>query len=352
MRRSVVKTWKGEAGRTKWVLHPLLKALSLVYGVALKLRDKLYRAGLVKVKEVPIPVISVGNITLGGTGKTPIVERISRRLKEAGFNPGIVTRGYKRTRKGVFHVDSQCDDAVSVGDEAYMLACKTQIPVLVGADRAAAILKGIEDFQIDVAVLDDGFQLKNLRKDMEIVVLNGRKSRESKGLFPLGPFREPVARVREADTILISKGDLDRDLAKMVQGIPSFRVRYQPVHLYNVKNRLIGHYNFLKGKRVLAFSGLGDNNSFFSLLRELGARIVHRIEYPDHYAYGERDVERFFSHKDVEMIVTTEKDAVKLAGLDCPNHLFYLSIEARIEKEKELLDLIQHRVNQYQTHRA
>lgn len=300
----------------------------------------MYNIGVMKTREVPIPVISVGNITLGGTGKTPVVERLATKLKEAGFHPGIATRGYKRKRGGIFHVDVESDTAEDVGDEAFMLAKRTQIPVLVGADRAHAIEQGIRAFKIDVALLDDGFQSRSVKKNMEILVLNGKEGKGNDGLFPLGPYREPPSRIKDADVILVNKGALAGTTVRNSEGIPAYKVHYKPAYLYNMKRNLIAHYNFLKGRGVLAFSGLGDNQSFFDLLREIGAQVLHEMPYPDHYAYKREDIEKLLSFRDVEAMVTTEKDAVKIAHMDVPAHLFYLAIEVVIEREEELMELI------------
>jgi tetraacyldisaccharide 4'-kinase len=294
---------------------------------------------MIKTKEVSIPVVSIGNITLGGTGKTPVVEKLSMRLKESGLNPGIATRGYKRERGGMFCVDVKHDTAKEVGDEAFMLAKKTQIPVLVGADRAEAIGMGIRNLRINVALLDDGFQLKNIKKDMDILIINGMEGGNN-GLFPLGPYREPTERIKDADVIIINKGETNGETGQYGKGIPVFRAQYKPAYLYNIKMNLITHYNFLKNRSVLAFSGLGDNRSFFDLLKTMGVNVLHEISYPDHYAYKRRDMARLPSFKDVEIFVTTEKDAVKIAHMDIPENLFYLAIEMVIEREEEFMECI------------
>jgi tetraacyldisaccharide 4'-kinase len=340
MQNTIRRIWKGEAKYIKFILYIPLFFLSYLYGKCLLLREYMYKTGMMKVEEAPIPVISIGNISLGGTGKTPIVEKLAAELKKEGFNPGIITRGYKRKRKGIFSIDAGKDSAEDVGDEAMMLAKKGQCPVIVSINRARAIDEGIKTFKMDVALLDDGFQLKNIKKDIEILVINGKEGRENNALFPLGPCREPFERIKEADIILVNKGDLDNDTKDITKGIPAFKVKYKPAYLYNLRHNLIANYNFLKGKNVLAFSGLGDNESFFNLLRDLGANVIHEIAYPDHYAYKQIDIKRGSSFEDIDLIVTTEKDAVKIVNMEVPENLFYLSIEVVIEREQELLELI------------
>jgi tetraacyldisaccharide 4'-kinase len=336
----ILRVWRGEAEFLRAFLFIPLWFLSWVYRMCCATRDHAYRAGLLRVDKAVIPVVSVGNITVGGTGKTPVVELLSRRLKEQGFNPGIVTRGYKRKKDGVFGVDAKKDDAASVGDEAFMLAKQTRLPVVVGKKRMQAVEVGVRDFGIDLVLLDDGYQVRDLKKDVEILVLNGKGERHDGDLFPLGPFREPLAMIRRAHALVVNKGELDNAAKAYSAGIPLFRMRYRPTFLYDMKRDLIGPHVFLKGKKVLAFAGLGDNRSFFGLLKTLGAEVLHEVEFPDHHAYDGRDLEELAAFRDVEMLVTTEKDGVKLAPLELPANLFYLAIEAVIEREEELIRLI------------
>ncbi|MDD3846060.1 MAG: tetraacyldisaccharide 4'-kinase [Syntrophorhabdaceae bacterium] len=340
MRDTMVRVWNGEAKVARWLLYIPLAFFSYLYQIALMAREYMYQTGIMTTQSAPIPVISVGNITLGGTGKTPVVERLSRRFKDAGFNPGIITRGYMRKKNGTFAVDIKNDSAQTAGDEAYMLAKRTRIPVIVGKDRLKAIKRGIKDRHIDIAILDDGFQVRDLKKDVDLLILNGRESLSRQELFPLGPYREPVARVRASDTILVSKSEPDSATIYFIRGIPRFQVRYSPVHVYNVRKNVIAHYNFLKSKKVLAFAGLGDNQSFFQLLRQIGADIVQETSFPDHHRYTPKDMKRMESVDNIQCIVTTEKDAVKLLGMEVPDNLFYLSIEARIEDEDTLMELL------------
>ncbi len=344
MRNAIVKVWSGEAGFLKWFFYVPLFLLSRIYKICLRVREILYNRGRFTVEGVAVPIISVGNITLGGTGKTPVVERLSTMLKEAGFNPAIATRGYRRKRKGTFAVDPEKDKAEDVGDEALMLARKTGVPVLVGVNRAEAIGMGMKKFPIDVVILDDGFQLRNIEKDMEVLVVKGNRSGTSRELFPLGPCREPFARVRDADIILVNKGQPDKEMEGYMDEARCYTMRYKPMYLYNLKHKGMVHYRRLRGKKVLAFSGLGDNGSFFGLLKELGADVVHELPFGDHHDYTERDIRRISACCDVDMIVTTEKDGVKIAAMNVPDNLFYLAVIAEIHKEQELLELIQEKL--------
>ncbi len=343
MRNIILKVWRGEAKVTRAVLFVPLGFLSLIYRVCIAAREALFSTGLLKVRRAGIPVVSVGNITLGGTGKTPVVELLSKKLKERGFHPGIVTRGYKRTKPGVFAVDAKTDDATSVGDEALMLARRTGLPVIVGKKRIDAVTVGINEFGIDVALLDDGYQVRDLRKDLEILVISGGGERQG-DLFPLGPYREPLDNVKRAGVILVNRGELSNGAKAHAQGIPLFHVRYRPTFLHNLQRDLIGPFAYLRGKDVVAFAGIGNNRSFFELLRELGANVVREKEFPDHYAYSGADIERLGTCEDAQLIVTTEKDAVKLKQFELPENLFYLSVEAVIEREEQFVEFVVQRL--------
>lgn len=340
MTNIILKIWRGESTFGKWILFLPLFIFSKVYSLCLCMRSLLYSSGFMKTDEVSIPVVAVGNITVGGTGKTPAVERLAYRLKEIGLNPGIVTRGYKRTRQGTFCIDRNIDRAEEVGDEALMMAKKTKIPVVVGTRRSLAIVEAIKKCNVDIAILDDGFQVRNIKKNVEIVVVKGGEHNISTNLLPLGPCREPLGRLRDADAVIINNGSIAPHITNLLEGIPTFRMTYRPVHLYNMKHNLITHYNILNGKKVCAFSGLGDNRSFFDLLRSLGAQIVKEISFQDHHVYRAKEIDKLLSFCEENLIVTTEKDAVKLSGMSIPENLFYLSIEASIEDEQKLIDII------------
>ncbi len=340
MRRLMLKIWKGEAPLLRAFLFPLLFVLSAAYKAGTAARELCYTVGIARVARPSVPVISVGNLSLGGTGKTTVVERLSRELKKRGLRPGIVMLGYKKKRKGVFAVDGKTDTAESAGDEALMLARRTMLPVLVGKKRSESIQRGICGFGMDVAIFDDGFQVRNVRKDVELLILDGRARGPALHVFPLGFLREPLEMVKKADIILVNRGELDGRVKDLAAGIPVFHVRYRPLHLCRLKDRAIVDYGLIRGKKVLAFSGLGDNSSFFRLLQEIGADVVRTVEFPDHYRYRGEDLRRMESYADVEMVVTTEKDAVKIDGTGVRDTLFFLLIEAQIENEDALIEQV------------
>lgn len=336
----MVRMWNGEAPWARAIFMVPLGLLSWLYHIGLSAREWAYKKGFYEIKESPVPIVSVGNITLGGTGKTTIVERLSSRLKERGFSSAIVMRGYKKKRPGTFAVDPHHDSAKNAGDEAVMLARRTMLPVVVGKDRPQAIAYGVDKFGIDFAVFDDGFQVRNIRKNVEILVINGSQPGHALHLFPRGFLRETLENTKKADIILVNKGELPDVFVPFAAGIPVFRVRYRPLHLFNIRKMAMVDYRYLQGKKVLAFSGLGDNQSFFSLLTEIGADVSKAVEFADHHWYSENDLRHLSQWGDVDVMVTTEKDAVKMDHMDIGDNLFYLAIEAVIEDEEAFVDLV------------
>jgi tetraacyldisaccharide 4'-kinase len=336
----MIRIWKGEAPYFRAFLLIPLFALSLVYRAALVARALGYAAGLMAVEKAPAPVISVGNLSLGGTGKTTVVEWLSRHLKERGLCPGIIMLGYKKKRRGAFAVDPRHDTAEGAGDEAVMLARRTMLPVLVGKQRGESVRRAVRDFGIDVAIFDDGYQVRNVRKNVELLILNGPEPRAALHLFPLGLLREPLEMMKKADILLINKGEPGTRMRALAAGMPCFRIRYRPLHLCRLRDRTMIDHQSVRGKKVLAFSGLGDNGSFFNLLREIGADVVATLEFPDHYRYRREDLRRIESFHGADLVVTTEKDAVKMEGMDPGDNVFYLSIEAEIEDQDRLVELV------------
>lgn len=340
MRKFILRVWKGEAPLARGILFLPLFALSGLYRAGLALRELCYATGIARAERCPVPVVSVGNLSLGGTGKTPVTERLARELKAKGFQPGIVMLGYGKGRKGTFAVDARQDGARDAGDEAVMLARRTGLPVVVGKDRMAGIRKGVADFGIDLAIFDDGAQVRNVRKDVQMIVLDGSAPAASLHLFPLGVLREPLEMAEKADIILVNKGEPDGRVKGLIADLPVFHVRYRPQHLCRLSDRAMADYRSVRGKKVLAFSGLGDNSSFFGLLREIGADVVEALEFPDHHWYSLADLKRIESFQNVEMAVTTEKDAVRIEGMETAGNIFYLSIEAEFDRPEALLELV------------
>ncbi|MBW2122044.1 MAG: tetraacyldisaccharide 4'-kinase [Deltaproteobacteria bacterium] len=327
----------------------LLLLLSFAYRALVLVRKTLYGWGILRVKRLPLKVVCVGNLTMGGTGKTPTVEYVSCLLKKAGLNVAVLSRGYRGSREKEGGVVSDGStlllSEMDSGDEAYMLARRLDgVPVLVGRNRYRSGRTACERFGTEVAVLDDGFQHIQLDRDLDILLVDGREGFGSGRLFPLGPLREPLAGLARADHFLITKGK-DRNRAEAIEealrrwnreaGI--FHGRYVPESLIDPKTGQPSSPGGLSGKKILAFSGLASPDHFFELLESLGAALVGEIVFADHHRYTERDLAFIRSNMSgAEWTVTTEKDMVRLEGLNFDElPLRVLTIRLEINEEED-----------------
>jgi len=290
--RWIHRVWY-EGAKSGLVLLPL----SGIFWLLLKLRALLFRLGVMRTFAASVPVIVVGNITAGGTGKTPTVIWLVNELRAKGFTPGIVSRGYGGSKSGSsMRVDIDSDAAV-VGDEPVLLARRGQCPVVVDADRVRAAVMLVED-GVDVIVADDGLQHLRLRRNYEICVIDGERGLGNRRLLPAGPLREPPARLESVDQVLIN------GVAKTPNAI-SFELLATDACRLN--GSLARPLRGFKSTTVHAVAGIGNPGRFFDLLRAEGIQVIEH-SFPDHAAITMADL-TFGDDFDVLM---TEKDAVKM----------------------------------------
>ena len=325
------------------LLFPLF-AVSWIYGVVVWTRQTLYKRGLFKSRQLPCRVLSVGNITLGGTGKTPLVIALARELLKRGIHVGILSRGYKgmKERQGGIVSDGQriCQIPAESGDEPFMLARMLPgVPVLVGRKRYEMGIYAHERFGMDVLILDDGFQHLRIKRDVDIVLIDARRRFGNSRLFPRGPLREPLRCLRRASMFVLTKAEPSQPLDEIegvlsyhAPAVPLYHSRYKSAFLLEAASRKMLPPHMVCGKRVFAFAGIADPEYFVYLLKELGAEVVRELHFPDHYNYELKDLMMLREHnKTVDLFVTTEKDFVKLQSLpldDIP--LYILGIEQEI----------------------
>ncbi len=344
--------------RRSALLEPLLSLLSLVYRGALLVRDAAYRVGLFRSRRLPVKVISVGNITLGGTGKSPAAVSIASLFLSRGNRPLILSRGYGRIDERTIEVVSDGSSGTvlgpeQAGDEPAMMAARLpRVPVVVGSDRYRAGRAAVDRFRPDVIVLDDGYQHRRLLRDLNIALVDAADPFGNARLFPAGILREPLDALRRADIVLITRADsvpsldgLKRTIGRHT-GAPIMTARTAPEHLVDIRTGETMPLERLRGSRVLAFAGIARPEAFFSLLRSLGAEVAVVREYPDHYRYTRSDladvvVAAVDSH--AAMIMTTEKDAVRLRGLR-PEGIWALRVELEVLEreawERALLNIL------------
>lgn len=287
----------------------LLWPLAILWQLLAAVRHLMYRWRWLASVRLPVPVLIVGNIHVGGVGKTPLTLSVVQALRAAGRHPGIISRGYGRRTRDVRAV--QADSlAADVGDEPLLLHWRSGCPVVVGADRAAAgrfLLQ--QNAQVDVIVCDDGLQHYRLQRDVEVCVLDGHRGWGNGLLLPAGPLREPRSRLQRVSALVIH-GDPQR-LPGCPPHLPRFVMQLQPGAIYPLgePSRTL-ELEQLRGRSLLAIAGIGAPERFFASLRQLGLRFQTRI-FPDHHQYVADDLAT-----DAEYILLTEKDAVKCRGFD------------------------------------
>ncbi len=270
------------------------------------MRRALYRSGLLASVRLPVPVVIVGNISVGGTGKTPLTLWLAQQLIENGWHPGIVSRGYTKAteqKKKTLHEVTSDDSADEVGDEPLLMAQRALCPVWIGRDRPAAAQALLDAHpECDIILSDDGLQHYRLQRDAEIVVVDGARRFGNGLLLPAGPLREPVSRLQEVDAVVVNGGEAQGD---------EFAMRLEGTSFYNLLNpEMVVSAGEFAGQRLHAIAGIGHPQRFFAHLEHLGLS-AQRHAFPDHHRYTASDI----AFDDADAILMTEKDAVKCAAI-------------------------------------
>jgi len=332
-----------------WVragLSPLWLA-SQGYRVAAVAHRACYASGVRRRRRLPCPVVSIGNLTLGGTGKTPLTEWTAQWYRRQGRRVAVLSRGYGGTSTDEPQVVSAGDGPVAdwhtAGDEAYLLARRLPgIPVLVGRDRYASGLYACERFGAQVLVLDDGFQHHALQRDCDIVLIDASNPFGRGALLPRGALREPLGALRRAQVIVLSRvetaGDAVSGLCDRIRRYadrqPIYRMAVNPAGLYRCSTGCSVEPSWLRQRRVAAFAGLGNPRAFVASLAQCGARVAAFLAFPDHHPYTPTDWQAICDaarREGVEALVTTEKDAVRLeASWSPPVPLYTLHINVEL----------------------
>lgn len=315
--------WCGR-GPLAWLLLPV----GLLFFAMAALRRLAYRRGWLTSERLPVPVVVVGNITAGGAGKTPLTLWLAQRFVAAGRKPGIVSRGYGRQGSGVAKVGAGAT-ARAVGDEPLLLARRSGCPVYVGANRAAAARALLAEHpECDLILCDDGLQHYRLRRDVEIAVID-RRGLLNGWPLPAGPLREPASRLGRVAALV-----LNETAQVPVRGVPTFAMHLAGQRFYRLDaphSTCSAHD--LSGRKLHAVAGIGEPQRFFDHLAALGVHFIAHA-FPDHHRYGPADL-KFAG----DAILTTEKDALKCAGL-ATLPIWVLPVEAHVEP-----DLARHVLN-------
>jgi len=307
--------------RSAWQIS--LFPLSLLFGALAALRRVAYQLGWLRAVRLPVPLVVVGNISVGGTGKTPLVLWLAKFLRAQGFRPGIVSRGYGGAAVGASAVDVGSDPR-DVGDEPVLLARKSGCPVWVGRDRVAAAQALLNAHpECDVVLSDDGLQHYRLARDVEIVVVDGERGFGNGRLLPAGPLREPVARLGRMDAVVVNQRE-GTGTVDIPAGL-RFDMRLQGNLFYNLAQpeRTVTAADF-QGKKLHAVAGIGHPERFFEHLTALGLNFEPHA-FPDHHPYRAGDLQ----YPSADAVLMTEKDGVKCAGFATERD-WVLAVEAEV----------------------
>ena len=353
LEEAVRKSWNMEgSGRSPAPFSLLLCLFSLPYGVAVTLRNRLYDRGLLRQERLPCPVISVGNLTVGGTGKTPTVILLAKLLREKGRRPAVLSRGYGGRAKGPVNTVSDGKDLLmgwrEAGDEPALIARSVPgVPVLTGARRLLTGQAAIGRYGADILILDDAFQHRALHRDADIVLVHAARPFGNGRLLPREPLREPLSALARAHLLIRTGGPSspeDEPSLPEIPAMPVFRGIRRPLGVVAGESGCLLPAASLQGEKVCAFAGIGRPEAFRASLAELGSDVVAFCPFPDHHPYSRRDLEalrRAAAGAGARRIVTTEKDFVRLSAFpDFQKEVSSLRIGMEITPAEEFTEVL------------
>ena len=349
-----MRLWAPARHRLSWMA---LTPLSVAYGGILAARSAWWKRFALTP---PLPTVSVGNLTTGGNGKTPFTLFLAARLRQCGLRVGIVSRGYggqasrhPRLVSDGWRIAMKPREA---GDEPVMMAKSFDGPIAVARRRLGAINLLATNALAEAVVLDDGFQHVRLRRDFDLLLINRCVGLGNGCLLPAGPLREPRGAIQRADALVLVESfgaanySIDFCASDITRGKPVLRARVQPSSLTYSEN---GNWHeaplILDGRQVAAVSGIANSAGFHAMIAALGANVVRTLDYPDHYDYGVGDWKNILAAaRPAEMVITTEKDLVKLerfATPEVPLYALRLSVTMEAQDESQLLRLVMKRIS-------
>ncbi len=357
------RIWNDDGKNVRYApARTILYIISLPYRLIINLRNRLYDHKIFRERKLSCPVISIGNITVGGTGKTPCVIWLARMLQEHGFRPAILSRGYSGKSSQPVNIVSDGKNIllsnVAAGDEPCLIArTLPDIPVITGPKRVLTGKTAIDKFGTDVLICDDAFQHRQLFRDINLVLLDSEKPLGNGYMLPRGALREPPAALRRADAFILtrSKKGTTEIINKLgqVKYVPVFRSSHQPVGLVSADYTRQLTLTQLKGKKVHAFSGIAKPDSFKKAITDTGAKITAFDIFPDHHCYTNRELENIrdnFLKNKADLLLTTEKDGMRLQEFNnFLSDIYLLCIKMEIiPDENELKKFILERLGKKQ----
>lgn len=326
--------------QAKGFLFNLLKFCSVFYGVGSRLKNEMYDRKILKPKKVNAFVISVGNVTTGGVGKTPVVAKLAEYLEKKGERVAIISRGYGGTLKGV-NVISDGEEiffsSQKAGDEPHWLAENTHAIVITSPVRYLGAKLAIKEFGATKIILDDGFQHRKLHRDLDILLVDSDKAFGNENLLPAGPLREGMEAFGRVDKLVVVSKNFEHTRAEKYAKIMGKRLKKdtvvcytEPDFIYNIRTK----EHLTTKEKVVAFSAIGQPKQFYGFLKDF--EVVKTVDFDDHHTYSQKDLnelEQICKKFAVTKLITTEKDAVKLAKFDYDMDIFALKLKTNIDVE-------------------
>ena len=323
--------------RAKFLFFPI----TLFYWGVIFWRNIFYNFNFFVSRKIPTKVVSVGNITAGGTGKTPAVIYLSQFFKKRNYKVAVLSRGYGRKTAGtqlVTNGKETVDDWRNFGDEPTLISQKLKdVPIVVDQNRYRGAMYLIEKFNPDIIIMDDAFQHRSIERDLDLVLLNSQAPISDYRLIPHGLLREPIRHLKRADAIILTKFNLGKPEQKLISkvkksNLPVFYSTINHNHFFTINNET---FKLKNNTRALAVSGIADPRSFYESLQRTNIMMIDKIAYFDHYEFQQSDIENLkkaLIDNDAEIVVTTEKDMIRLKNLDLNGiDIYSLGIDFKLD---------------------
>jgi len=319
--KSKLSRWLQDSWYKEMYISSIFMPLSMLYDDAMRFRKFLYKIGIKKSTKLPVPVVIVGNITVGGTGKTPLTLWVAKFLIEQGYKPGIISRGYGgKSEIWPQWIDAQSDPK-QVGDEAVLMKKRAKCSVVVGPERVKAAQMLLEKSDCNIIISDDGLQHYALKRDIEIAVVDGERRYGNGYTLPCGPLREPIERLQTVDFVIVNGGETEgEEYSMLVEGDIA-------INLMTNEEKLLTDFKFIPSH---ALAGIGNPKRFFDFLEKKGISIDEHA-FQDHFAFSANDI----LFKDDKPILMTEKDAVKCMGFATDKHWY---VPIKVIPQQQFID--------------
>ena len=348
------RIWNDDGNISRYTLIQIIAfAISLPYQLITNFRNWLYDKKIFTVVKLPCPVISVGNITVGGTGKTPCVIMLAQMLKFHGFKPAILSRGYGGKNTTSVNIVSDGKNILlnskTAGDEPFLMAQSLRsIPIIVGPQRIKTGKAAINRFGVNVLICDDAMQHRQIFRDINLVLLDSQDPLGNGHILPRGKLREPITALERASAFLFTRTDENHKAESINENLTQLRKIPIFTSIHKVKDVIKGDYSDkwpisdLKGKKICAFCGIAKPDSFKKSLLAAQAHILSFDAFPDHHNYNRAEIEIIknkFNNYKADIMITTQKDGMRLQNFaDFLNLIYMMRIEMEITPSQELFD--------------